>query len=128
MFLRPCPEHRRPEYLDVIAAVVVVDHDHSNEEEFFTEAVCPEDFGECFSNYVYRVLERTCTYRRDDQVLDLGLAGCREDRPPQPAELVIKVTVATCLLLVAEASCGGRDHRERLGVGEEGEVAGLVPA
>ena len=82
MFLRPCPEHRRPEYLDVIAAVVVVDHGHSNEEEFFTEAVCPEDFGECFSNYIYRVLERTCTYRRDDQVLDLGLASGRKDSPP----------------------------------------------
>ena len=127
VFYCPCPAHHGPEHLDVIGAVVVVHDDHGDEEKFLTEVVCPENLRECFSNLFDRIPERTCTDRGDNQVLDPGLAGCCEDCPPQPTELVIEMPMVTCLLLVAKTSCGSRDQRKQLGVGEAGEVAGLVP-
>ena len=63
MFFRPFPEHHRAKLLDVVIAVMVVQHNHGYEEKFFAKVVGPEDFGECFPDLLCRIVERTRTYR-----------------------------------------------------------------
>ena len=82
MFDCPCPAHGRPEHLHVIGAIMVVHDNHSNEEEIFAKTMCSEYFGKGFANSLSWVSESTSPDSGDNQVLDLGLARRRENRPP----------------------------------------------